>query len=102
LHLDSLREFVGTVDLSEAECLEWQALLAQAERGDVEALLAVQLIAMARGYEPPPGVDWPVKPGKRMVCPVDPTHYATYQHDVGKVLTCPEHKGVVLVPAGEG
>ena len=98
--LESLRRFLQEADLGKYEREESHILLERAAKGDELAMLQAQVLATARGYEPPPGEGEPVPPGQKMVCPEDPDHYSTYRQSKDEVLYCPEHH-CELVPADE-
>src|SRR5688500_2293021 len=51
-----------------------------------------------RFYSPIAGTNAPLPPGRRMVCPMDPSHYSDYRRELGERLFCPEHQ-VPLIPA---
>jgi len=95
--LARLRTFLQTAELTPEERARLEDLLAEAEGGDEVALTRVEQITRERGYQPIPGTDVPLSPGRVMVCPEDPVHYRTFQREVGETLRCPVHH-VPLVP----
>jgi hypothetical protein len=96
--LARLRAFPQTAALPPEERARLEALLAEAEGGDEVALTRVEQVAFERGYQPVPGKDVPLPPGRVMVCPEDPAHYQSFEREIGETLRCPVHH-VSLVPA---
>lgn len=95
--LECLRTFLQTAELTPEERGLLEILLAEAEGGDEVALARIRQFTFERGYQPVPGKDFALRPGRRLVCPTDPAHYQIFQHEVGETLRCPVHD-VPLVP----
>jgi hypothetical protein len=96
--LARLRAFLQTAELPPEERARLEALLAEAEGGDEVALTRVEQVAFERGYQPVPGKDVPLPPGRVMVCPENPAHYQSFEREIGEALRCPVHR-VPLKPA---
>ena len=92
-----LRALSQVAELTPEERAEIETLLAEAEGGNEAAIRRVEQVAFERDYQPVPGKDVPLPPGPVMVCPRDPTHYMTFQREIGETLCCPVHQ-VPLVP----
>ncbi len=97
--LERLRIFLQTAELPPEERGRLETLLTASESGDEVALARIRQVAFERGYQPPPGKDPALSPGRRLVCPEDPAHYQTFQREVGETLRCPVHD--VPLVAGE-
>ena len=95
--LEDLRAFLQTDELTPEERGRLETLVERAEGGDKVALSRIKQAAFQRGYQPVPGKDVPMPPGRLMACPEDPSHYQTFQREVGETLRCPVHD-VPLVP----
>jgi hypothetical protein len=99
--LARVRTLLQTAELRPEERARIEALLAEAEGGDEVALARIEQVAFERGYQPVPGKDVPLPPGRVMVCPEDPVHYQTFEREIGETLRCPVHQ-VPLVPGESG
>lgn len=77
-------------ELDEIELEEEMA--GEAVAAESESLRRGKVLGFDRGgFSLPPGTDRPLPLGRLFVCPVDPSHYAVREREVGESLVCPEH-----------